>query len=110
MVRIVGYHAVENEEGETFYSLSIQGGVEMVKSMETGRFYLTARKTRISSTFDEETCKSLIGTELPGAIHKVDCAPYSYTIKDTGEEITLEHTYVYVPEDVQSPEEAVLSD
>lgn len=110
MVRIVGYHAVENQEGETFYSLSIQGGVEMVKSVDSGRFYLTARKTRISTTFDEETCKALIGTELPGAIHKVDCDPYVYTIKDSGEEITLEHTYQYVPEDAQSIEEAVLSD
>lgn len=110
MVRIVGYHANENQKGEVFYSLSIQGGVEMVKSIETDNFYLTARRARITSTFDEDTCKSLIGTQLPGTIQKVDCEPYPYTIKETGEEITLEHTYVYAAEQVESPEEAVFAE
>ena len=110
MVRIVGYHANENEEGEVFYTLSIQGGVEMVKSQQTGRFYLTARKTRISCTFDELTCQSLIGSELPGTIVKVDCEPYSYTIPDSQEEVMLTHTYVYQAEHAESPEEAVFAE
>jgi hypothetical protein len=36
----------------------------MVKSKETDKFYVTARKASISS-FDELTCQALIGTELP---------------------------------------------
>ena len=110
MVRVIGYHANENERGETFFSLSIQGGVEMVKSKETGNFYATARKTRITTTFDEQTCESLIGSELPGRIEKVDCDPYEYTVQETGELITLEHTYEYIPDEMETPEKAVLAE
>jgi hypothetical protein len=35
----------------------LQGGIEMVKSKETDKFYVTARKASISSTFDELTCQ-----------------------------------------------------
>ena len=110
MVKIVNYHAVEDSNGETFYSLSIQGGVELVQSQETGNFYATARKTRITSTFDENTCIGLIGTELPGKIVKVDCEPFEYVVPDSGEVILLEHTYRYVPDEMESPEMAVLSE
>ena len=82
-----------------FSTLELQGGIEMVKSQETGKFYITARKASISSTFDERTCQALIGTELPGAVKKVDCEEYEYTIKDTGEVITLSHRFEYVEQE-----------
>lgn len=100
MVKIVNYQRRETEEGKEFYTLELQGGIEMVKSLQTNKFYVTARKTSMSSTFDEVTCQSLIGTELPGAIKKVQCEPYEYTVKETGEVITLSHRYEYVEEDV----------
>ncbi len=99
MVRIVNYQKRQTENGKEFFVLELQGGIEMVKSAETGKFYVTARKASISSTFDEVTCQALIGTELPGKVEKVNCAPYEYTIKDTGEVITLTHRFEYVEED-----------
>lgn len=101
MVRIVNYQKRQTEEGKEFFVLELQGGIEMIKSQETGQFYMTARKTSISSTFDEMTCQSLIGTELSGKIEKVTCEPYEYVIKDTGEVIMLSHRFQYVEEGSQ---------
>ena len=98
MVRISNYIKRTTEDGKDFYVLELQGGIEMVKSQETGKLYITARKTTISSTFDEATCQALIGTELPGKVEKVDCESFSYTIKETGEIITLNYRYEYVEE------------
>lgn len=96
MVRIINYKKRETEDGKEFFVLELQGGIEMVKSKETGKFYVTARKASISSTFDELTCQALIGTELPGKVEKVECEAYEYTIKDTGEVIVLTHRFDYV--------------
>ena len=73
-----------------------QGGVAAVKSQETGRTYLTVRKARIACTFDEQTCESLIGSELDGKVIKVPVEPYEYALPDTGEVMTLEHRYEYI--------------
>lgn len=100
MVRIVNYQKRTTEEGKVFFTLELQGGVEIVKSQETGKSYMTARKASMSCTFDELTCQSLIGTELPGSVKKVQCEEYSYTIKDTGEIITLSHRFEYVDAEV----------
>lgn len=99
MVRIISYKKRETEDGKEFFVLELQGGIEMVKSKETGKFYVTARKASISSTFDELICQALIGTELPGRVEKVMCEPYEYVIKDTGEVITLTHRFEYVEEE-----------
>jgi len=96
MVRIVNYQKRTTEEGKVFFTLELQGGIEIVKSQETGKQYITARKANMSCTFDELTCQSLIGTELPGSVRKVNCEEYDYTIKETGEIITLSHRYEYV--------------
>jgi len=103
MVRIVNYQKRTTEQGKEFFTLELQGGVEIVKSQETGKSYMTARKASMSSTFDELTCQSLIGTELPGSVKKVECEAYSYTIKDTGEVITLNHRFEYVDTEVSVP-------
>lgn len=101
MVRIIGYKKRQKEDKE-FFVLEITGGIEMVLSESTGNYYATAKKAYISSTFDEETCKNLVGTEMSGSVEKQICAPYEYTIKDTGEVIVLEHRYAYVPEETKS--------
>ncbi len=103
MVQITGYKVHEKENGESFCVLIVQGGVEAVLSKETGRTYLTARSARISCTFDEIMCKSLIGTSLPGSIAKVEVEPYEFTIESTGEIIERTHRYDYM-----SDEDAVL--
>ena len=108
MVRIVNYQKRTTEEGKEFFTLELQGGVEIVKSQETGKNYMTARKASMSCTFDEGTCISLIGTELPGSVKKVQCEEYSYTIKETGEIITLSHRFEYVEQETPtySPEKS----
>ena len=67
--------------------------------------YLTAKTARVPSTFDEMTCKSLIGEQLPGKVCKVETDPYEYALPDTGEIVSLRHRYEYLTE-----EEAVLND
>jgi hypothetical protein len=44
------------------------------------------------------TCEALIGTQIPGRIEKVECEPYEYTIRETGETVYLRFKFVYVPE------------
>ncbi|WP_412476978.1 hypothetical protein [Flavobacterium sp. TBRC 19031] len=95
MVRIVNYSKRQTEEGKEFFVLEISGGLEMVKSQITNQFYATSKRAFIPSTFDELTCKSLIGTEMEGFVVKQVCEPYDYTVKETGEVIRLAHKYVY---------------
>ena len=106
MVTISNYKSATNADGEAFFMLILMGGVESVQSKETGRFYLTAKKATISSTFDEQICQSLLGTKMPGSIQKVQVEPYDYMIPETGEEIQLSHRYEYNPS--PSMEETVL--
>lgn len=97
MVTISGYAARESADGKKFYALILQGGIEMVLSEESGRFYATAKQASITSTFDEPTCKALVGTKLPGKISRIQSDPYDYTVKKTGEIITLTHRWAYNP-------------
>lgn len=99
MVTIMDYKILEKENGEQFFALEVQGGVEIVKSQDTGRNYLTARKATVPCTFNETICKSLIGQELPGCIVKVDVEEYEYEVPGTGEVITLTHRYEFVNEE-----------
>jgi hypothetical protein len=96
MVKVIGVETRKNSLGEDFTVLVLQGGLEMVQSKETGKFYATARKTTISSTFDEATARSFIGAQMPGIIERKPCEPYDYVTKD-GEVIELDFTYMYNP-------------
>lgn len=104
MVRIVNYIKRQTEDGREFFVLELSGGIEMVMSQVSGQFYATAKRAYISSTFDEDTCRHLIGTEMPGNISKMDCDPYEYTVKETGEIIILSHRYSYSPEVITQPQ------
>ena len=109
MVTIIGIENKLNSKGENFIALVLQDGLQMVQSKSTGRFYATARKTSITSTFDEQTAKALIGTKMTGRIEKMSCEPYEYVVKETGEMVTLEHTWSYNPNPI-SMEENVIAD
>lgn len=102
MVRIIGYKSRQREDGTSFCILEVQGGIEMVKSKTTEQFYATAKKAYVSSTFDEETCKALIGTELSGSVQKQESDAYEYVVKETGETLILQHRFVYVPDEKPS--------
>ena len=108
MVTVIDYRIATNAEGEEFFMLVVQGGVESVQSKETGRFYLTARKATVSCTFNETTCEALIGTKMPGQVFKKEVEPYNYVIESTGEEILLHHRYEYHPSEKE--EDIVLED
>lgn len=108
MVQIVNFKTYQREDGENFHVLVVQGGVEAVKSKDTGRTYLTAKTTRVPCTFDEPTCQSLIGTKLPGSIKKVEVEPYDFTIAQTGEVVERSHRYEYISEEDVIIEDNVL--
>ena len=99
MVRIINYKKRQAEDGREFFVLEISGGIEMVKSQTSNQFYATTKKAFISSTFDEQTCKALIGTEMPGIVVKQECEPYEYLNKESGQVLVLNHRYVYAQEE-----------
>jgi len=99
MVKITDFKSYQSEDGKDFCVLIVQGGLEAVKSQETNRTYFTARTARVPCTFNEAVCKSLIGTDFPGVIQKVEVDPYEYTIEGSGEVITLSHRYEYMGEE-----------
>jgi len=98
MVRIIDYKERKNSANESFFALILQGGIEMVKSSETGNYYATAKKTSITSTFDEQTCKSLIGQEIQGSIQKHKCEPYEFVVPETGEVVSRDYRWVFAKE------------
>ena len=103
MVTIIDFKKRTNTEGEEFIALVVEGGIEIVTA-QSGKMYATARKCSIPSTFDENSCKAIIGQEIPGNIQTVPCEPYEYTVESTGEIVTLEHRWQYTKE----PEENVI--
>ena len=108
MVTIVDYKKHQREYGEAFYTLEVQGGIELVKSKETGRNYFTARSAKVSCTFNEMTCKALIGTQISGSIKKVEVEPYEYVDPQTAETMQLNHRYEYLSEEESIIEQHVL--
>src|SRR4051794_27523187 len=109
MVTVTGYKTKETKDGRTFTVLQLTGGLEMIQSQQTGAFYGTVRKCTVSTTFNEEVAKSLVGTQIPGKIARVECSPYEFTIENTGEVITLAHRWSYWPEGATAPMEEALS-
>ena len=98
MVTVSAYALRKATDGHQFITLELTGGVEFVQSMQTGKHYATVRKCSMPTTFNETIAKGLIGTSYPGEIARVESDPYQYIIKETGEEITLNYSYQYVPE------------
>jgi len=97
MVQISNFHRVETKDGRTFISLELTGQAELVQSQSTGKFYATVRTCRIPSTFDAKVAESMIGQKIEGDIVRVQCDPYEYANKRTGEVMILQHSYAYQP-------------
>lgn len=102
MVTVTDYAVRQNSDGEPFVALILQGDLEMVRSQETGRFYATARTCSISSTFSEPVAQQMIGQQIPGRIVKQECEPYEYLIPESGEVVTLSHTWEFTPEEKET--------
>ncbi len=105
-VTVIDYKKRE-KEGHEFFLLVLQGQPEIVKS-QSGKSYMTARRASLSTTFNEQTCKELIGTKFPGDIKKIKCDTYEFTIPDSGEIIKLDFRYEY-SEVSESMEESVFA-
>lgn len=103
MVTVVNYETKTAKDGKTFTILHLQGGLEMVQSSQTGKFYATIRKCTCTTTFDESIAESLIGTQIPGRVARVECDAYPYVVESTGEEIILTHRWSYLPENATTP-------
>ncbi len=108
MLTITGYTQRTNTTGEVYFALELTSDEpEMVLSRATNRYYITARKCYMSSTFNEAVCKKMVGKEFVGSIVKVPCEPYEFTVPETGEVITREHRYEYSPIAEGTAEQAV---
>ncbi len=88
---------VSTTTGESFVLLELSGGIELVQSQNTGKFYATSRKCRIPSTFSVEVAKLMVGQQIEGDVVRVETEPYEYINKVTGEMIVLAHSYAYRP-------------
>ena len=97
MVTVKAFVKRKTTDGREFLSMELVGGVELVQSNNTGRFYATVRKCSVPATFDESIADSLVGSKIPGEIVRIECAPYEYTIQSTGEVVTLQHSFGYQP-------------
>ncbi len=102
MVIVKNYFLREGEKGD-YVTLQLEGDIELVQSQNTGRFYATARRCNIYSTFDEQTAARMVGAVMHGRIERVPCEPHLYTIPETGEQITLNYRWDYSPEDSPIP-------
>lgn len=99
MATISNYHVREGKDGKPFIVLELLGEVEIIQSASSGRFYATAKRCSIASSFSEDVAKTLVGKQLPGRVDRVETDAYDYTIQNTGEVISLAHTYVYNPQE-----------
>ena len=107
MVTVTNYAQKKNSDGKKFFSIELTGEVEFAQSQQ-GRPYATARKCFMSTTFDEATCKSLIGKQMAGNIKKIPVEEYEYTVPKTGEVITLDFRYEYSPDEDNTSMEAAV--
>jgi hypothetical protein len=96
-------NAVERvkKDGTTFPVLEISGGVELVLSQASQRYYATVRRCTIPFTGTMDVAKMLIGQKIEGEIVKVIVAPYEFVNQRTGEVMQLQHSYAYRPKDSQ---------
>lgn len=98
MVTIIDYKTRRKDNGESFNVLILQGGAEVHRSQTNGKNILSLRKASIITLLDNEACKNLIGSKLPGTIEKVPVEEYSYQIPGTEEFIKLKHSFEYNPD------------
>lgn len=86
-------------DGSTFPVLELSGGVELVLSQKTQRYYATLRRSFVPFTGSLEVAKMLVGQQIEGEIVKLIVPSYEFTNRSTGEVMTLQHSYAYRPKD-----------
>ncbi len=101
MVTVTSCHERQKTDGSTFVVLEISGGVELVLSQKTNRYYATLRKCTIPFTGKIDVARLMIGQKIPGQIVRAICTPYEIINSQTGEVITCQHTWAYQASDSQ---------
>jgi hypothetical protein len=94
MVTIIGVEERFTPKGD-FKVIVLQGKVSVAVSETTGRPYLTARKTSIPFTFSEEFAQTLVGTQLPGDIERMECEEYEFQVPGQKKKLKFTHRYQY---------------
>ncbi|MGN6419494.1 MAG: hypothetical protein ACTHMC_18485 [Pseudobacter sp.] len=97
------------KEGKVFVVLELLGDAELIQSQKTGKFYLTAKKCTMPSTFDLLTAQSMVGQKMPGQIKRVASEHYEYTVKETGEILVLGHSYEYCPQESVTQQQSAVN-
>lgn len=98
MLTVTSYaNRTSTADGSQYFSLELTSDDPEIVLSQNGRYYVTAKRCFMSSTFPEPVCKSMLGKQIPGGISKVECEPYEFTIPETGEVITRQHRYEYAP-------------
>lgn len=103
MVTVTSCLERQRKDGTTFTVLEISGGVELVMSQKTQRYYATLRKCNIPFTGTLETAKLMVGQKIEGNIVRVICEPYEFTSPTTGEVLKLQHSWAYQPNEQAEP-------
>lgn len=101
MVTVTNCLERQKVDGSKFTVLEISGGVELVQSQKSQRYYATLRKCTIPFTGPLETAKLMIGQTIEGEIVRVICEPYEFTNPTSGEVIQLQHSWAYQPKHSQ---------
>ena len=101
MVTVTACLERQKKDGTSFTVLEISGGVELVESKTTQRYYATLRRCTIPFTGTMDVAKMLIGQKIEGEIVKVIVAPYDFVNQRTGEVMKLQHSYAFRPKDSQ---------
>ena len=98
-IRVIKPNVAEGQDFEPFVALDVVAKA-FKQSKTTGRFYLTEVKASFTTTLDEKTAKSLLGSYLPGTIVEQECDEYEYTVKTgprAGEVLKLATERVFIP-------------
>lgn len=107
MVNVIAFQKRTSLEGREYFAIQLQSDeIEFNISETSGRHYATLKKCWMSTTFDEATCKMMIGKQIPGTIIKEECEPYSYVNEDTGEEVMISFRNTFVP--IESEERKIV--
>jgi hypothetical protein len=101
MVQIIGFEKKQNKSNESYAVLIVQGEPEIMISKSSGRPYISARKTTIPCSLEENQAQALIGKELPGSIERVSCAPFQLTLA-TGKKVKISSAYQFIAPEMDS--------
>ena len=100
MVTVKQAHLREGQDNKSFVTLELEGDLVLIQSQNTGRFYATAKRCFISSTFDLKTAQEFIGKKMSGDIVRVQSDPYEFKVPESDEVLVLTHSYEYRPEEI----------